>query len=36
MKIRVEVVCISEDGQECRSEVLEMERRPVAMETPSR
>jgi hypothetical protein len=33
MKIRVEVVCISEGGQECRSEVLEMERRPVAMET---
>jgi hypothetical protein len=33
MKIRVEVVCISEGGQEYRGEVLEMERRRIAMET---
>ena len=33
MKFRVEVVCISDDGQEHRSDVLEMERRQLAMET---
>ena len=33
MKFRVEVVCISDAGQEDRSTVLELERRPLAMET---
>ena len=33
MKFRVEVVCISDAGQEHRSDVLEMERRQLAMET---
>ena len=33
MKIRVEVVCISDTGQEQRSDPLEMERRQLAMET---
>jgi len=33
MKFRVEVVCISEAGQEHRSDVLEMERHELAMET---
>jgi hypothetical protein len=33
MKFRVEVVCISETGQEHRSDVLEMERHELAMET---
>ena len=33
MKFRVEVICLDEDGVEQRSEVLEMERRQLAMET---
>jgi hypothetical protein len=33
MKFRVEVVCISEAGQEHRSAVMEAERRQLAMET---
>jgi hypothetical protein len=33
MKFRVEVVCISDTGQEHRSDALEMERRQLAMET---
>ena len=33
MKFRVEVVCISDAGQEHRGEVLEMERHQLAMET---
>ena len=33
MKFRVEVVCISDAGQEHRSDLLEMERRQLAMET---
>jgi hypothetical protein len=33
MKFRVEVVCVSDGGQEHRSDVLEMERRQLAMET---
>jgi len=33
MKFRVEVVCISDTGQEHRSNALEMERRQLAMET---
>ena len=33
MKFRVEVVCISDSGQEHRSDSLEMERRQLAMET---
>jgi len=33
MKFRVEVVCINDAGQEHRSDVLEMERRQLAMET---
>ena len=33
MKFRVEVVCVSDAGQEQRSDVLEMERRQLAMET---
>lgn len=33
MKFRVEVICISDAGQEQRSDVLEMERRQLAMET---
>lgn len=33
MKLRVEVVCISDDGQEHRGDVFEMERRQLAMET---
>ena len=33
MKFRVEVVCISDGGQEHRSDVLEIERRQLAMET---
>lgn len=33
MKFRVEVVCVNDAGQEHRSDVLEMERRQLAMET---
>ena len=33
MKFRVEVVCINDAGQEQRSDVLEVERRQLAMET---
>jgi hypothetical protein len=33
MKFRVEVICLDEDGVEQRSEVLEMERHQLAMET---
>ena len=33
MKFRIEVVCISDAGQEYRSDVLEMERQQLAMET---
>ncbi len=33
MKFRVEVICITDAGQEQRSDVLEMERRQLAMET---
>jgi hypothetical protein len=33
MKFRVEVVCLSDAGQEDGSDVLEMERRQLARET---
>jgi hypothetical protein len=33
MKFRVEVVCISDAGQEHRNDVVEMERHQLAMET---
>lgn len=33
MKFRVEVICLNEDGVEQRHDVMEMERRALAMET---
>ena len=33
MKFRVEVICVNDDGTEQRRDVMEMERRQLAMET---